>query len=119
MSITSGIRNDVFAPNIVYMQYFRWKGDSFEILDKFLANCRINDAPLPISGKIGIFAKIPIANYTWATCKVALFLRYEITGSFLTVVARNRSFNFAEREKESFYGARVPRPSRARHEYRK
>lgn len=65
-------------------------------------------------------ARIPIANYIWATCKVALLLRYEVTGSFLTVVEIGH-FNAAVRERELRWSVRtniILRPNRARHEDR-
>jgi len=74
MSIISEIRTDDFASKIVYVYKYTIPPKEERIVREILNISRIGGRCSPSE-----IAKIPIANYTWATCKVALLLRYEVT----------------------------------------
>jgi len=74
MSIISEIRTDDFASKIVYIVYkYTIPPKEERIVREILNISRIGGRCVPSE------IAIPIANYTWATCKVALLLRYEVT----------------------------------------
>lgn len=106
MPITSGIRID-FALKIAYVYTYTIPPMEGRIVSKYPANWRMNDTFLP--------TRRYQSRIIRATCKIALLLRYEVTGSFLTVVAGNQSFNSAQEREREFRDAQanILRPSRA------